>query len=72
MVYVVLHHLLDQLVTDIGVVVRLPAGELVEHVQAELVAGIEEVAVRRIVAGTDCVAVHLLDEVDVVSGDLLG
>ncbi len=69
---VMLHHLADQFLTDLGVVVRLPACEFIEHVEAELVAGIEEVAIGRIVAGADRVAVHLLDQVDVVAGDLRG
>jgi hypothetical protein len=44
----------------------LPAGELIEDIQAEFIACVEEVAVRRIVARAHGVAIHLLDQVDVV------
>ena len=70
-IYVVLHQFFDELLADVGVIVRLPAGQFIEHIQAKLVAVIEEVAVRRLVAGTNCIAVHLFDQVDVVYGDLL-
>src|ERR1035438_6882762 len=72
MVYVMLNHLLDQLLANVGVVMPVPAAEFIEHVYAEFVAGIEEMAVRRVVAGTDRVAVQILYYVDVVSGDLRG
>jgi hypothetical protein len=67
MIDIVLDHLLYELSADPCVVLGMPSSELVENIQAQFVAGVEEVAVWRIVAGTNGVAVHLLDEVDIVS-----
>src|ERR1035441_9839536 len=72
MVYVMLNHLPDQLLANVGVVMPVPAAEFIEHIYAEFVAGIEEMAVRRVVAGADRVAVQIFYDVDVVSGYLRG
>ena len=72
MAHVARDHLLDQLLADFRVIGRLlPAGQLVQHVQAQLVAGIEEMLIRRIVRHPHGVHVHFLDQPDIGVADLL-
>ena len=49
MVHVALHHFLDQLLTDDGLVLAVPAGELAHHIESERVACLVELRVCRIV-----------------------
>ncbi len=71
MILVMLDELLYQLVADACVVICLPARELIENVKAELIARIQKVLIRRIMAGAYSIGVQLLDQVDVVARDLL-
>ena len=58
----------DQRRPDVLVVALLPAGQLVQHVQAELVAQVEEEVVRRVVRRPDGVHVQVLHQPDVQPG----
>ena len=40
MVYIVFNHLLNKLLADVRIVVRLPAAEFIQHIQSELVAAV--------------------------------
>ncbi len=72
MAHVARDHLLDQLLADLRVIRRLlPAGQFVQHVQAQLVAGVEKVFIRRIMRHPHGVHVHFLDQPDISVADFL-
>ena len=62
MIHVAAHDLADEARARRRVVEALPAGELVEHVQAELIRRFEEMFVGRVVRHAHGIHVRLLDE----------
>ena len=65
MIHIARDHFLHELGSNFGIVVIVPAGEFVENVEAEFVAEVEELFVRRIVRHADGVHVGVLQRVDV-------
>ena len=69
-VHVAPDHLADESLARRRVVATLPPAQLVEHVQTQLVAGFEEVRVRRVVRHPYGVVVHLFEQTHIVVADL--
>jgi hypothetical protein len=59
------HHFLHQLLAGLGAVGLLPAGQLVEHVETQRVAQLQELRVGRVVGHAHGVHVHLLQQLHV-------
>ena len=68
-IHVARDHGSHQLCAYGGVVGVLPAAQLVQHVQAQLVASLQEVLIRRVVRHAHGVHVHVLHQVHVSAAD---
>ncbi|MNR00760.1 hypothetical protein D3C85_1165440 [compost metagenome] len=62
MVYIVYNQLFNQFFTCFGVVISLPAGKLIYHVQTQRIAYFKEIAVRRIVRHAHRIHIHVLHQ----------
>ena len=63
------HQLKGLLEAELGVVCVVPAGQLVDDVETEAIAGLEEVRIRRVMSGAHGVEVHRPDEPHVALAD---
>ena len=68
-IHVARDHGSHQLCAYGGVVGMLPAAQFVQHVQAQLVASLQEVLIRRVVRHAHGVHVHVLHQVHVSAAD---
>src|SRR3982750_4015049 len=70
MIHVAANHFTDQSLSRRGAIAAMPAAEFIQHIEAQFIAGFQEMRVRRVMRHPHGVHVHLFDEPYIVVADL--